>query len=266
MAGKGPVRSIDLLLTILGALVALGVALFADSGALAIAVSLSLIFVLPGYALSAALFPPRAIGRDLRLVLTVVLSLATLALGALVLQLVTALDRGTFVGLLAVITLLAAAAALRGRQGARVGRSRGERPRPPIGVALALVAAIGLAGVAIAIASAGAHRQIDESRFSELWLVPQGGKRVPPDEPPVLVGIANQEGKTVDYRLTVRQGGAEIDTWKVRLGDSQEWETILSADQLSEAGTLVASLHRFGQTYRRVSVKLGADTSGTANG
>jgi Protein of unknown function (DUF1616) len=267
MAARGPARSIDLLLTILGALVALGVAVFVDSGPLATTVSLSLVFVLPGYALSAALFPPRAIGRDLRLVLTVVLSLAALALGGLLLHLVTALSRGTFVGLLAVVTILAAGVALKGRQGMRVGRSRRRsQPRPLIGVALALAATIGLAGVAIAIASAGAHRQIDNSHFSALWLVPQGGARVPPNEPPVLVGIRNQEGKTVDYRLAIRQGGAEIGTWKVALDDREEWEISLPATALSDRGTLVASLHRFRQTYRRVSVKLGAAPPPQANG
>jgi len=266
MATKGPARSIDLLLTILGALVALGIALFVDAGALATAVSLSLVFVLPGYALSAALFPPRAIGRDLRLVLTVVLSLAALALGGLVLHLVTALGRDTFIGLLAVVTLLAAAVALKGRQAMRVGGSRRRSRPPPIGVALALAATIGLAGVAIAIASAGAHRQIDKSHFSALWLLPQGGGQVPPNEPPVLVGIGNQEGKTVDYRLTVHQGGREIGTWKVRLDDGQEWEITLPAEALSDTGTLIASLHRFRQTYRRVSIKLGTAPSPTANG
>jgi hypothetical protein len=267
MAGKYPVRSIDLLLTILGALTGVCVALFTDGGAVATAVLLPMVFVLPGYALSAVLFGPGTIGRDLRLVLTVVLSLAAIALGGLILHLVAVLERGTFVALLAVVTLVAAVVALNGRSGMRIDRPpRRYRLRPPIGVTLALAAAIGLAGVAIAIASAGAHRQIDESHFSDLWLVPQGGTRTPPDEPPVLVGIANQEGKTVDYRLTVSQGETEIGTWKVSLGDGQEWEITLFPYELSDRGTLIASLHRFGQVYRRVSVKLGAGTSPTANG
>lgn len=267
MAGRGPVRSIDLLLTILGALVGVGVALFDDGGALATIALLPLVFLLPGYALSAVLFPPGTIGRDLRLVLTVVLSLAAIALGGLVLHLVAVLERGTFVGLLAVVTLVAAAVALKGRQETWNDRApHGDRSRPPIGVALALGAAIGLAGLAIAIASAGAQRQIDDAHFSGLWLTPQGGTRVPPDEPPVLVGIANEEGKTVDYRLTVRQGDTEIGTWRVRLGDGREWETTLPVEQLGTTGTLVANLHRFGRVYRRVSVRLGAGTSRTANG
>lgn len=267
MVGKGPARSIDLLLTILGALIGVGVAFFTDGGTVATVVLLPLVFVLPGYALSAALFPPRTIGRDLRLVLVVVLSLAATALGGLILSLVTVLERGTFVGLLAVVTLTAAGIALNGRQGSRSHRApHGHRSRPPIGVALALAAAIGLAGAAIAIASAGAHRQRDEAHFSGLWLVPQGGTRLPPDEPPVLVGIANDEGKAVDYRLTVRQGDTEIDTWKVSLDDGQEWETTIPADQLSDTGTLVASLHLFRQIYRRVSLRLGTETPPAANG
>jgi len=217
--------------------------------------------------LSALLFPPGTIGRDLRLVLTVVLSLATIALGGLLLHLVAVLERGTFVAVLAVVTLAASAAALNGRQGTWSSRApRPQWPRPPIVVVLALAAAIGLAGVAIAIASAGAHRQIDEGRFSSLWLVPQGGTRVPPDEPPVLVGIANQEGKPIDYRLTIRQGGREIGTWKVRLGDGREWETTVPAEHLRPTEVLVASLHRFGQTVRRVGVRLGAETPPSANG
>jgi Protein of unknown function (DUF1616) len=267
MAAKGPVRSIDLLLTIFGVLIGVAVALVTNAGALATIALLPLVFVLPGYALSAALFPPRTIGDDLRLVLTVVLSLAVIALGGLVLHLVAVLERGTFVGLLAGVTLAAAAVALKGRQGRWNDRPpRSRPPHPPIAVALALTAAIGLAGVAIAIASAGAHRQIDEAHFSSLWLVPQGGTRVPADEPPVLVGIANQEGKPVDYRLTVRQGGTEIGTWKVRLGDGREWQTTLPAEHLSPARTLVASLHRFGRIVRRVGVTLGAPTSHSENG
>ncbi len=266
MAGRGPARSIDLLLTILGALIGVGVALFADGGALATVALLPLVFILPGYALSAMLFPRGTIGRDLRLVLTIVLSLATIALGGLILHLVAVLERGTFIGLLAIVTCAAALVAVNGRQGMRTERSRRSGwPRPSIGLSLALGAAIGLAGAAIAIASAGAHHQIDEARFSGLWLVPQGGSRVPPDEPPVLVGFRNQEGETVDYRLVVRQGEAEIDTWKVRLGDGKEWETTLPADQL-RPGTLVASLHWSGRPQRRVSVELGEETGRTPHG
>jgi hypothetical protein len=267
MAGKGPIRSLDLLLTILGALIGVGVALFAGTGALATVFLLPLIFILPGYALGAVLLPPGTIGRDLRLVLTVALSLGVIALGGLILHLVAVLNRGTFVGLLVVVTLVAAAVALNGRQGMLVDRApRGEQPRPPIGVALALAAAIGLTGIAIAIASDGANRQLDESRFSDLWLVPQGGRRVPPNEPPVQVGIANQEGRTVEYRLTVGQGTTEIGTWHVRLGDGQEWQTTLSADELNDAETLTASLHQFRRLYRRVNVKLDAGARRAANG
>jgi uncharacterized membrane protein len=267
MAGKGAVRSIDLLLTIFGVLVGVVVALIAGTGALATLALLPLVFVLPGYALSAALFPPGTIGRDLRLVLTVVLSLAAIALGGLLLHLVAVIERGTFVGMLAAVTLVATAVALNGRQGTWSDRSPRPRwPHPPIGVTLALAAAIGLAGVAIAIASAGAHRQIDEVHFTSLWLVPQGGTRLPPDEPPVLVGIANQEGKAVEYRLAVRQEGTEIGTWRVRLGDGREWETTIPVEHLRPTGTLVATLHRFGRTVRRVGVKLGAETPPSANG
>jgi len=267
MAGKGAVRSIDLLLTAFVALIGVVVALVSDGGTLATVALLPLVFVLPGYALSAVLFPPRTIGDDLRLVLTVVLSLAVIALGGLLLHLVAVLERGTFVGLLAAVTLAATAIALKGRQGKwNDPPPRPRRPHPPIAVTLALAAAIGLAGVAIAIASAGAHRQIDEAHFTSLWLVPQGGTRLPPDEPPLLVGIANQQGKTVDYRLTVRQEGTEIGTWRVRLGDGREWEIALPVEHLSPAGTLVASLHRFGRIVRRVGVRLGAQTSPSTNG
>jgi uncharacterized membrane protein len=267
MAGKGAVRSIDLLLTAFVALIGVVVALISGGGTLATVALLPLVFVLPGYALSAVLFPPRAIGDDLRLVLTVVLSLAVIALGGLLLHLVAVLERGTFVGLLAAVTVAAAAIALKGRQGKwNDPPPRRRRPHPPIAVTLTLAAAIGLAGVAIAIASAGAHRQIDEARFTSLWLVPQGGTRLPPDEPPVLIGIANQQGRTTDYRLTVRQEGTEIGTWKLRLGDGREWEIALPVEQLSPTGTLVASLHRFGRIVRRVGVRLGAPTSPSTNG
>ncbi|HEX3561711.1 MAG TPA: DUF1616 domain-containing protein [Solirubrobacterales bacterium] len=267
MRSRGVPRSADLRATIAATLIGSAVALFVDSGPFATATLLPLVLILPGYALSAMLFPPGAIGRDRRLVLTVSLSIGATALSALILQLAVSLDRAAFVVLLALVTLSAAAAALNRRGGESTDRSaRLSLGRVPIASAVAFAAAIALSGLAIAIASAGATRQLDESHFSALWLLPQGGPRTPPDNPPVRVGISNHEGKSIEYRLRVSQGTTNVGLWRVRLDEGDEWQTILPASVLLSHKAVVASLSRYGMPYRRAILELGTGSNGAPNG
>ncbi len=98
-------------------LVAFVVALAPVPGPARTVALLPLLLVLPGYALTCAMFLPGEIGRDLRLVLSVAFSVGVAAVGGLVVQLVIRLDRPVWVTLLALVTVVAALAALRRRDG-----------------------------------------------------------------------------------------------------------------------------------------------------
>jgi len=72
-------RSADLQATIALTAIAVLVALFFDSGPVAAIALLPLVLVLPGYAISAALLPPGSISREVRLALTLALSVCAAA-------------------------------------------------------------------------------------------------------------------------------------------------------------------------------------------
>jgi Protein of unknown function (DUF1616) len=212
------------------------------------------VLFVPGYALSAALFLPGEIGRELRGVLSVAFSVGVSALGGLTAELVVGLDRPVWAVLLASATVLAAAVAFRGRAGSV---SEGWRPRPrlprvgPV-APLAVLLAIAIAGWAIASATEGAHRQASRSHFTSLWLVPGGSGA----EPAATVGVQNQEGRRVTYRLTLRRDARTVRRWRLRLGAGQEWQGELASSAISGVGPLVARLDRGGLPYHRVSLRM----------
>ncbi|HMC49076.1 MAG TPA: DUF1616 domain-containing protein, partial [Solirubrobacterales bacterium] len=74
-----------------------------------------LVLVLPGYALTAALFPPGTLPPEDRLVYIFVLSLSAASLGGLLWQLAFGLEQATWTLILVLISLAASAVALRRR-------------------------------------------------------------------------------------------------------------------------------------------------------
>lgn len=224
-------------------------------GPIRTAALLPLLLVLPGYALSAALFRPGEITRQLRAVLSVAFSLSAAALGGLVVQLFVGLDRTVWAALLAGVTVAAAAIAL-DRRDAMPADSEDVRIRVPRLGAVTLAAiliATAIAGGAIALARDGVAQQRSEAHFSSLWLVPGDSSAGGPAE----VGVLNHEGKAVSYRVVVREGDWTIKRWRVHLGSDQSWRAELAASAISGTAPLVARLDRGGRPYHRVSVPIG---------
>jgi len=267
MSSIASARSADLAATIAATLLAIGVALLADFGPLATAALLPLALVLPGYALTALLFPPQTIDRDLRIVMVATLSIGATALSGVILQVFVDLSRGVVVASLATLTIVAAVRASRGRDRRREGPVLPRAlPHLPATTLVAMAAAVAICGIAVAIATAGAERQLNASHFTALWLVPQGALKTPPNGPPVIVGVSNQEGRETGYRLSVRRGSSAVGVWRLRLAAGDEWEATLAASELSGAGPLVARLDRAGEVYRRVAVELDSRSGGVADG
>jgi Protein of unknown function (DUF1616) len=217
---------------------------------------LLLVLAVPGYAIAAALFPPGFVSRDERAILTLAFSVGAFALAGLLLQIVFDLDRAAWLGLLVAVTVSAAALAQARRRwmpktGDGVSAPRGA-PRPDPRLVVPLLAAVAIATVAIAVGSSGAEDQLARSRFSVLWLIPDGAPSGPVQV--ATVGVQNHEDGRFDYRLRVSRSGVILKEWRLRLDDGARWQAGLTVPSSAEA-PLVAALFRGRALYRRVSLE-----------
>jgi hypothetical protein len=211
-----------------------------------------LVLFLPGYALTAAFFPPGALPRAERFVYSISLSVGAAALGGLIWQLAFDLGRYAWAGLLTAIVLLASEAARR-RRAPQPRRASGERlPRPGLAAALAILAAVAVAAIAVALAIGGVRDQRAESHFSALWVVPaRTGAGA------VEIGVLNHQGASHDYRIEASDRGATVWHWHGRLGATQRKEVVLDSSQIPARARLAVSLYRDGVVYRRTELQVG---------
>jgi uncharacterized membrane protein len=246
----------DLTAVVVLTLVAFVVALAPGPGPSRTVALLPLLLVLPGYALTCVMFLPGEIGRDLRLVLSVAFSVGVAAIGGLVVQLVIRLDRPVWVTLLALVTVLAALAALRRRDWMPADTQRPILRIPVVGAisVAAMLVAVAIGGWAIAIATEGAHRQTSDAHFSSLWLVAAGPTRTPQ---PMSVGVTNHEGQASAYQLTVTQGKRTLRRWQLPLDDNESWQAQLPGSAIPGTGPVIAQLDRDGLREHRVALRLG---------
>lgn len=266
-------RPLDLHVTLamgaLAALLALDHAAATDDAtrALALAVEIPSVLLLPGYALVGATISPRHIPLWHQLLAGLGSSLALVILGGMLLNLLPAGLTATTWGLwLGGVTLAAAA----------IGLARGHgrpllTPRWPGRAALAPCALLTLA--ALVTAGAGALAVADASGATQrapsvdLWALPA------PDEggyAAVTVGIDTYDGAgTQTFRLTITVAGvAAVAVDPIALGPNAHWQQTLSlpasatgvATSQQRALQLVAiQLWRAGDTptaYRHVSLWL----------
>jgi uncharacterized membrane protein len=216
----------------------------ATGGPVRALLALPLVIALPGYALLEASFPRRAFGLVERWTLTIGLSVAMTVLGGLVLNLTPwGLRTGTWALLLGGITLGACGVAFmrRRRQPADIAPTRFVfklGPRDGLLVGMAVVVAV----VAITLATVSA-RQNKTSTFTQIWLLPDTTAA----SPTVRVGIQDEEGTTMTYRVQLSVGGAVVHEWSaIVLRNGSRWETTypLSIALPSKADTIEATLYR----------------------
>ncbi len=214
--------------------------------------------VLPGYAIAAAAFAGRELGLPRMLLLSIGLSLAILALGALLLNYLGGIHPLSWALLLVLVVLAGSSAAAMRRGPAGSGRAR---PRLRLtGLELAmLLAALATATAAIAIANTArpAERAIG---YTQLWILPKAGSGASEAQ----VGVRSQQQTPVSYDLRVRVGPSGVVRRSFRL---QPGETRLVAVGPPPGGTgripVVATLLRHNQpfrVYRRVKGSLVAST------
>jgi len=200
MRGHGDLRAVAGL-ALLCAIVAPMVPL--DWLALAFAAPFALL--LPGYAITAATFAHRRLAWPQFLLLSLALSLATLALGGLVLNYVPGGIRPLSWALLLLLVVL---------NGCRVAALRREGPVPLLRPRLQLrvwEAGLLLGGLAAAVAAIVLASTTVPAKnvvgYTQLWIVPKAGS----NKSEALIGVRSEQQNRVDFDLRIRiaqSGGA----------------------------------------------------------
>lgn len=239
----------DLRLAVTAAIVCAALALAIPVEFLSLLFAAPLALFLPGYALAAATLVRHRPGRLQLLPLSLGLSLAVLALGALLLNYLGGIEAGSWALLLVVVTVAAARAAAV-RRPAAAGRAFGLRRPAARTVAMTSVGLV-LAGAAIALA----YVPVSASHavgYTELWMQPDGSETV-------RVGVGNQQHTRTGYQLQVKFGpGAEPISRSLELDPGEQATIRLAAPEGAPSKPLpvVATLFRDdtpGVAYRRVN-------------
>jgi uncharacterized membrane protein len=230
------------------------VALIVPVEVVRLAFAAPLCLVLPGYAITAAVFAPSPLERPQAMLFTFGLSLTTLATGVLILHFMPGGVRDvSWAALLCAVVVAGGAIAARRRP----RRSRASLPTPRLrlrpldgvllaGAALSVVAALVLSWTTLPAENAVGYTQ--------LWMLPAEG----PASGGVRIGVANVEPDRLRYRLEVRQeGGEEPFISRFALDPGQEATRFVgvSTPQAGEV-RVTARLYRWDRpavVYRRVS-------------
>ena len=199
--------------------------------------SLPLVLVLPGYALTCALFPRRELGILQCVVFSLALSLSIVILGGLALNWTPfGLQVSSWSVLLSGITLIASAVALVRRRGQNISASAWLRV-VDVGLnfrqgLLLSVAAIVVCG-AVAVSYLGATQQPFPG-FTQLWILPADGASA---KNTIRLGVSNMELTAMEYSLTVTMDGKVVKVWpSIYLESNEKWEATLVLPQTTHTG------------------------------
>jgi uncharacterized membrane protein len=246
----------DLLTVIALALLALPVALISrESNPALIATVLPLALFLPGYALVATLIPSGQLGFPERVALSLGVSIALTVLGGLLLHaLRLPLTGAAWQLLLAGATIAVAGIGIR-------RRNRGRQA--PVGTlfaqmtpreALVFSAGALLIGLALGIGGIGVASPPGEA-FTEFWALDnQVGTRTA-----LRVGLANEEGRPMTYRVAVHAGDRLLAEWpRVSLSAGGKWQAEATVPPALFGQEITAHVYRSGdaddQPYRQTRV------------
>ena len=256
MSPRGRMRSPDLAIACGLAVAGLLVSIADPGDWLQGAVLAPLVLVAPGYAITAALFPPATIRSLDRVVYSFVFSLSAASLGGLALQLVLDLDRVAWLALLVLITLAASAVA-RSRRAApssqQIGIARAIRlPSSPLW-AITFLAALTITAGAIAVATGGVHEQQSRQRFASLWALPE---QTDTGATWIEAGVWNHGGPA-RFGLEISGGGEAIYSRALRLGPNERWRAKLRPEVLPGTEVLTVTLKHGSRPYRSLELNIG---------
>jgi hypothetical protein len=206
------------------------------------------LFAAPGYVWSDVFLSPGAtalerigVATGLALIVPILGGLALFAAGI-------PLHRASWVGLLAGITIVGAAVMAIQRRAAEpsVPSQRAKRGRLAVWHAVAFGAATAIAVGAVALAVVSADTQ-KYPGYTQLSLSPLQDKPVT-----ASLGVTNQQGSTLQYRLVLLRKGRVSASWNFTLADGQTWRRTIP---FTDKYLIAADLYRLpdlSHPYRNV--------------
>ncbi|SRR6266568_7932225 len=187
--------------------------------------TMPLVFFLPGYILTEALFSKRTLIASHHLVLSLALSMAIDIIGGLILNVLPiGLQTLSWAGLLGLLTIVLAILVAYLRRGKQVNGIKPERLRITARQILLFGLAIIVAILSMLYAALGVVQQ-PHPGFTQLWMLPtvQAGKSCT-----VRLGVRSFEKTSVAYRVTITINGTQvIPSSLVVLTPQQEWQQLL---------------------------------------
>jgi len=243
-------RLLDLVLVIAIAVVGMVLLLTDVTGGITGAIVAGLlVLVLPGYAITAALFDGGAWGFVERLTLTMGLSLAISALAGFLLNWMPwGIQGRSWAVLLGSITIIIGGVALVRRSHNLESSDwiiRGLAIQTYIGLTIRQGAMISLALLIIAGATivnrAGALQLQREARFTQLWMVRDNDA----EKHVVHLGIRNLEGEQTKYRLQLVAQGRVVQEWpSIEIQPGESWKILQDLPADLKRGGIRAELYR----------------------
>jgi uncharacterized membrane protein len=251
-----PVRFQALLSLLLISAVMMILALISGGSILQVLV-IPLVVVLPGFALTPVIFPQRYLTVAEQLLLNLGLSLTLVVLSGLILDWtpwgLQTLPWAIFLGS---ITVVAGGISL---------LRHGWKPLIPLREldlrinlrALTLFTLAGLIVIAALLVARNAALQTNAPGFTQLWLLP--GDKAGQDQ--LRLGLNNQEGAVVTYKLQVKLGSLVVQEWPaLSLKPLEQWETLVTLPPNLHSGDKIeALLYKAGApdtVYRQVTYAL----------
>lgn len=257
-------RNLDIFLAFFGGLGAVALVLtHLNGGPAGILIGLLLVFVLPGYIISVALFPESTWSFMERTILTMGISLAVSVLGGIVLYslkvpLLTenwALFYGSIIlviGIIGITRRLIKDYPAR-RKSDRAPESHAYLMPRPGQLALFGLAALIFVGAMILVQNMA--KIYPNTEIVQLWMLPvENAKSLS-----VRIGVMVNETAPGEYSMWLERGGYTVKTWPhLTFKPGERWETIVQVDpNMPGIGPLEAFLYRYDQPtipYRHTSL------------
>jgi uncharacterized membrane protein len=245
----------DLAAVVVSALVCAAVVVAVPITAVRAVFAVPLCLVLPGYALTSAIFAHRRVGGPRDLMLVLALSLTELVIGSLALDAVPGgLRIGSWTALLVIVVVVPSAVALRRRDPATARRRWQLAVRLRARDVVLLVIAVVLAGGALALSRTPLKAR-NAIGYTQFWMIAGGTPRAPS----VQIGVLNAQQHPTTYKVTLATGAGAPTVIDPALtltpGTSREVTIPLAPSAPRVRTPVTARLYRTGSAavYRQVT-------------
>ncbi len=225
----------DIVVTAAVAALACGAAAASPPVAVTTVLGLALL-PMPGYLLAQLLLGPGTAALERALVAVGLAFIVPIVGGLALYNAGVPLRRASWLAVLGGVTLAADVALLVRRRAGRAAPFRWQLGwRLPRWHVAAFGAAVVIAACAVGLARVGAAVQPEPS-FTQLWLSARGASAGT-----IKIGVTNDEGSTVDYRLVLLRKGHANTTWNVTLPNGDTWQLTVP---FNDKSSLTANLYR----------------------